>query len=470
MTFFFQKHIGALLAVALLAQACTPSIEAPNPGAGPVDFSNYIAVGNSLTAGFSNGTSTGGGLYRSGQLESYPLILANAMNATGSRSGEFLQPLFPEGNGSGYSVLDAVINGVPTLRDLPPDLTQIETPSPLTFKDITNGYEIHNLGVPGIKLADINTPGYGSALGNLYFERMLPDADQFTSYLSYVAKRKPTFFTSWLGNNDILGYTTGGAASGSITSQEEFEALYRQMLDTLLRKTPQGVTPKGLIATIPNVTSAPYFTTVPVNCIVLTTQGQVDALNTGYVPYNARIDQINVSLPEGGKLAKITFKLGANAAVIAVPDPIYAPLGGLRQANTGELILLTAASVLPLGRGSAIPLDNRFVLTATELVDIDKRANEINTFIRTIAKDKGLALFDATEVLERVKAGTYFFDGTRITARFISGGAFSLDGIHATSRGYALIANEMMKAINTTYGSSLSPVNVGDYTAVTLPK
>ena len=36
----------------------------------------------------------------------------------------------------------------------------------------------------------------------------------------------------------------------------------------------------------------------------------------------------------------------------------------------------------------------------------------------------------------------------------VTGGAFSLDGVHPNSRGYALIANEMLKALDLTYGSN----------------
>ena len=76
---------------------------------------------------------------------------------------------------------------------------------------------------------------------------------------------------------------------------------------------------------------------------------------------------------------------------------------------------------------------------------------------------------DAAAVLEKVKAGQYYFDGTLISSSYVSGGAFSLDGVHPTKRGYALIANEMIKAINMKYGSSLQPVNAVDYPAVTFP-
>lgn len=464
---YILRSAYGLAVLALGVQGCKPTIEAPAPSAGTVDFSTYVAVGNSLTAGFSNGTTTNGGLYYDGQIHSYPNILATAMQATGKGPASFLQPLFPVGSaGSGYAILNGLTNGVPSIGSVGPDVTQIETTSPLTFKDIDNGYAIHNLGVPGIRVSDIKIPGYGSNAGNPYFERMLPDADQFSTYLQYVAKRRPTFFTNWLGNNDILGYASAGAASSFITPQADFESRYREMVDTLMRSTT-----KGLLATIPNVTSAAYFTTVPPACIALTRQGQVDSLRFGYRDYNAGIKLVNQSLPAGAKLDTVSWKLGANLAIITDTAAIYRNFGGIRPIRPGkDLILLPASVVLPLGQGSASGLANQFVLTEAELAFINQRTNEINTFIRNLANDKGLALFDAAAILEQVKAGTYFFDGVQITSAFISGGAFSLDGVHPTSRGYALIANEMMRAINAKYGTSLSPVNAVDYPAVTFPK
>lgn len=467
---YILRSAYGLVVLALGVQGCKPTIDAPSPSAGSVDFSNYVAVGNSLTAGFSNGTTTNGGLYYDGQIHSYPSILAAAMQATGKGPASFLQPLFPVGSaGSGYAILNGIRNGVPSIGSVGPDLTQIETTSPLTFKDIDNGFDIHNLGVPGIRIRDIKVAGYGTNAGNPYFERMLPDADQYSTYLRYVARRRPTFFTNWLGNNDILGYASNGAVTSSetyITEKAVFESLYREMVDTLMRSAS-----KGLLATIPNVTSAAYFTTVPPACIALTRQGQVDSLNFAYQNYNQGVALINSTRPAGAKLDSIKWRLGANLAIIRDTAKVYQDLYGIRPIRPGkDLILLPASYVLPLGQGSASGLADQFVLTEAELAYINQRTNEINDFIRGLATQKGLALFDAAAILEQVKAGTYFFDGVQITSSFISGGAFSLDGVHPTSRGYALIANEMMKAINAKYGTSLSPVNAVDYPAVTFPK
>jgi hypothetical protein len=463
--------------------ACKPTLDAPSPSAGSVDFSTYVAVGNSLTAGFSNGTGTGAGLYREGQDNSYTSILAKAMQATGKGPAEFLQPLYPVGSaGLGYAYLKGLTNGIPRIGAYPQDPTQVvglqETsllgPQPVQL-NITNGMDIHNLGVPGIKLSDIDNVGYGVAnpIGfNTYYERILPNDKGFMSYLSYTAKRKPTFFTAWLGSNDVLLFALNGnkvvSPGDGITPQSVFETKYALMLDTLMRTTS-----KGLVATIPQVTSAPYFTTVPQAPIVLDAT-QAGQLQAGYnAGYNLYIKGLNAGLPEGApRYDTARFVAGANVPMIFDPNPLLAAVGNQRplRPQNGELILLTASDSLGVGQGTKRPLDNKYVLDSIELKALSQATTAYNTFIRNQASSRKLALFDAEEVLKQVKAGTYNFDGLGITADFITGGVFSLDGVHPTARGYALIANEMIKAINTQYVTSLSPVNGGDYVGVTLPK
>ena len=62
------------------------------------------------------------------------------------------------------------------------------------------------------------------------------------------------------------------------------------------------------------------------------------------------------------------------------------------------------------------------------------------------------------------------WDGVNYSAKFITGGAFSLDGVHLTGRGYAIIGNEFIKAINAKYNSTLPQVNPNKYSGVTFPK
>src|ERR1700744_1320700 len=93
----FNKTYLYALAGSLLLASCRPTVQAPTATHGSADFTRFIAVGNSLTAGYADG-----GLYLSGQQNSYPSIMANQMLAVGG--GPFTQPLFPatQANGSGY--------------------------------------------------------------------------------------------------------------------------------------------------------------------------------------------------------------------------------------------------------------------------------------------------------------------------------------------------------------------------------
>ena len=90
--------------------------------------------------------------------------------------------------------------------------------------------------------------------------------------------------------------------------------------------------------------------------------------------------------------------------------------------------------------------------------------------IKNAADGKGYAFVDANaKMIELASASGIQWDGVRYTSKFVTGGTFSLDGVHLTGRGYALIANEFMKEINKKYNSNLPMVNVNSYSGVTFP-
>ena len=80
----------------LLLAACKPSIDEFVPSKGNADFSHYIAVGDSWTAGFADAS-----LYKSGQENSFPNILARQFSLVGG--GEFKQPLMVDDYGFGVA-------------------------------------------------------------------------------------------------------------------------------------------------------------------------------------------------------------------------------------------------------------------------------------------------------------------------------------------------------------------------------
>ena len=105
------KTIVNLTMLALLTAGCSvesPSVVDPAPVVQPSGagiFANYMAMGNSLTAGFMDG-----GLIDAGQASSYPNLIARQM---GYPAGSFGQPLlnFP-GVGSTDSGDPLSVSGV----------------------------------------------------------------------------------------------------------------------------------------------------------------------------------------------------------------------------------------------------------------------------------------------------------------------------------------------------------------------
>jgi hypothetical protein len=69
---------------------------------------------------------------------------------------------------------------------------------------------------------------------------------------------------------------------------------------------------------------------------------------------------------------------------------------------------------------------------------------------------------------EKVKSG-FSYQGVGYSPTFVTGGAFSLDGVHLTQRGYALAGNEIIKSINAKYNSNLSWINTNDYRGILFP-
>jgi len=82
-----------------------------------------------------------------------------------------------------------------------------------------------------------------------------------------------TFFTLWLGDNDVLSYALSGGMD-TITSPAFFQTVMGGVLQGL---TTNGA--KGVVSTIPDVTAIPFFTTIPYNGLVLTRQTLVDSIN-----------------------------------------------------------------------------------------------------------------------------------------------------------------------------------------------
>ncbi|WP_313111927.1 G-D-S-L family lipolytic protein [Aequorivita sediminis] len=502
------KYTFAALTIGLVS--CEPEFDSPVTddgfySNGSANLSKYVAVGNSLTAGYADGA-----LYITGQKNSYPNIMAQQFEFVGG--GDFTQPLMNDNLGG------LLLGGNPIAKNrLVLAVGADGNPAPVRLEgtpttDITNKLSgpFNNMGVPGAKSFHLVTPGYGNVAGvpvgaaNPYFARFA--SSENVKVIEDAAAQSPTFFSLWIGNNDILSYATSGGSgvdqtgnidpstygSNDITDPNVFASVYNAQVEAL---TAGGA--KGVLVNIPEVTSIPYFTTVPTNAIPLEA-ATAAAVNANFAGYNTQIlpglAGMGIISAEEAAMRMINFSAGQNFPITTdkdltditailqgppfnLPAPTAALLGQLRQVNSDDLIVLTASSELgstpdpnnPQGVvGVSIPLADQFVLAKSEQDRITAATNSYNATIQGLASAKGLAFVDAKTALARLSDGGIPYDGGVLTSQFVTGGAFSLDGVHPTARGYAYTANMMIQAINDTYDATIPTVQIGYYPTITL--
>ena len=407
---------------------CEPEIDQPDPQTGEADFTTFVAIGNSLTAGFKDGE-----LFRNGQEHSLANLMAGQLMHVGLSS--FSQPLMKDELGFGNRLVLAEAGG--SLMPVPAP----GNPDPDNSENIfdTEG-PFHNLGVPGAKVQHLLFQGYGTL--NPYFERFAANPAT-SSVLSDAMALQPTFFSLWAGNNDILGFATSGGKGEGITPVGEFASFY-QMLTSQL--TQAGA--KGVVANIPDITSIPFFTTVPFNALPLTEQAVVDQLNSAY-----------------HEAPHISFSLGMNALV--AEDNTHP--AGVRQLEEGELVLLTAlAGITQQGWGSQVPLPETHYLAGNQVTEVREATTAYNQVIRETASEKGLAHVDMHQRLQEAGQGIYI-DGIAFDASFITGGIFSLDGVHLSKRGSAIVASDFIEAINQQFNATIPKVAVSQVEGIAFP-
>jgi hypothetical protein len=435
--------------------ACERKIDTFTVSSGSANFKKYIAVGNSLFAGYADAA-----LYHNGQKNSIPNLIAGQLQLAGS--GAFVQPMVTSEFGVDFtgSTFKFVLgpstdcNGVTSLGPIPA-IGSRDALAPV-------GYDVNNFAVPGAKSFHILAPHYGDpallalGLANPYFFRFAKTAA--SSVLADAMAANATFFTLWLGDNDVLGYATSGGMnpSDTITSPAFFQAVMGGVLTGL---TANGA--KGVISTIPDVTAIPFFTTIPYNGLVLT-QSQADSVNMAMGLYQ---------LP-------FHYTAGPNPFLVAdstSPHPYFK----VRQMQPGEMVLMTVPQDSLKCKGMGIidrvkkvpyPIPKQFILNLDDIAKLQSATAAYNQIIPALAAHFNIGVVDMNAKLKEMQNFPGIaWDGMTLNTTFVTGGAFSLDGIHLNPRGCALAANYFIDAINKQYNSTIPYVDVTKYPGVIFP-
>lgn len=333
------------------------------------------------------------------------------MKAVGG--GNFPQALFSGGqeNGTGYLKFLGYNGFLPNIVQ-ETSKTAIVSLQPQKLSKYVG--ENQNLGMPFMKMAEIDDANIRNF--NVFFNRILADNALSISYLQLVEQANPTFFTCWLGNNDVLTYASSGGTR-PITDKSLFSANLKKLINIL---TKNGA--KGAVGNIGDVTSAPAIT-------LISTFRPLISSSKFYIQTKA----------------------------------------GVREGTPKDYLLLPGnldvANIATKGTKISEPWLDAEVLDAEEVIIAQNATKEFNAMIEAEATAKNLAIMDSFSFLNKLKTGISE-NGETVDASYISGGIFSLDGAHLTAKGYAFTANEFIKAINSKYKSSIPLLDTKLYKGV----
>ncbi len=501
-----------------------PSIicpEAPAPacpdGASPgdADFSKFVAIGTSFTAGFQAGA-----LFNEGQSNSLPKMLADRFACVGG--GAFNQPninsvngynIFVSPNPAGQTVL-----GRFKLQGTPPQPAPVVSTDALPDPQANPGFmytgsagavpvtQLNNFAVPAMfmgqaflsETGDWTLGAQAHPLFNPFYGRFAstPGTSKLIEDAASSVANGGTFVLMWLGMDDALLHAAygGDETRAPLTDLNAFKAQFSGAVDAIFLAANDDA--RGVLANFPNPFAMPHFTAVPWNAIPLDA-GTAATLTANLANnYNDFLDIMaanQIITAEEAALRKLSYSAGQNAILLndegledlspymTGPAEALLPYALARQTKSTDIIPLSTATVLGsvLGPnqivGITVPVGDQYVLTPEESGAIMTSLDEFNTYIETVANDAKysgrLAFANVSTALNALtSAQGGIVDGLMITPNINPPtGIYSEDGLHPNSRGYAFLANVFIDAINAKFGSTVPKANLQNYAATGLP-
>lgn len=413
-------------------------------------FHKFVAVGDSLAEGHSAGCT----------VERFQAHGASAVIAKQLGITDFQQPLIAEAPPSnpltGYPCLGPVIsNGSISVGIVSQEGAQENGTLARPFDNL--GFN----GSPRVKdFVDLKVAVPGRSDVDNYAARVLRNVagSPFagTSAVEQAVSLHPDLLLYWVGNNDtLLAVSTGVALDGvTLTPVADFEAKYVEGL-TILKSSGATI----VTFTIPDVTTIPIYTTLPRFVLnpatrqpVLVDGQPVPLLGSRALPPECPVAPC--PLPEG-TLVQTLFAPLLEAQGIGIP----AFLGGRAVQGSGDLSTALPDGFFTLPAGPLVP---GVLLYPDEVRAISTRTDELNDRIRAISQLNGTVLYDVHDRFAQVSVEGYEIGGIRLTSAFLQGGLFSADGAHPTRIGYAILADEIIQAINAAKGSEIPRPNIAD--------
>jgi lysophospholipase L1-like esterase len=398
-----------------------------------VDFSTYVALGDSLTAGVvSNGS------VQTYQQNSYPALIARQAGVSA-----FQQPLVSAPGLPPLLYLKAL---AVTPLGVSPDIeVSPGIGSPL---NATLPTPYNNLGVDGFDTNDVLTrtgniqnfaahladyaagkSGKAPAFADLVLRfPVFPGTETPATALAQAIALQPTFLTVWIGSNDVLGAAlTGVALDGvTMTTKLDFQIRYTALIGALRQARPNA---SIVVGNLVDVEAIPFVTTIKPYIVNPSTGAHIPLIG------------------EAGPLTEQDRLTLLASSLLAQGIGIPAAAGGTGQP-------------LPEGSVDASGLHAGVILRAGEVAALKTRIGELNDVISAVASQFGAKVVDFHSFFNDLVTNGMVFGGVKLTPAFLTGGIFSYDGVHPQAIGYAAVAREWIKTINAGFGTKLPDIDM----------
>jgi lysophospholipase L1-like esterase len=399
----FVRGAAALVLLGTIAACSDENAKVVGPTPANNIFASYVAIGNSITAGFQSA-----GIMDSTQKRAYPVLLAGQMR-TRFAYQSLKNPGCPPPVNNFQTQSRVTITGQPPSTSNTCALDSLST-------DILN-----SVAVPGATSLDPTSAT--TSASNLLTTLILGGQTQVDKAL----KAKPTFATIWIGNNDVLAAALSGVlvptpnVSPGVTPTTNFVANYAKMVNQLIAGAP---TVKGAMVGVVQVTGAP---------VLFSAQLLLNAQFLGGLSVAA------------GK----TITVDPTTCTPTTTSLISFLIISAIRANQHPPVIACEKTATP-------PLGDIFVLDAGEIASLTATITAYNTYIHAKADSVGFAYVDPNPLLAQLRASGAILSVPNLastTAPF--GTAVSIDGVHPSNSTHVLIANSLIDAINAKFSTSL---------------
>jgi lysophospholipase L1-like esterase len=406
------RYLAGFLGLALpLAAGCRSdeALNAPDLSNNGGLLQRYVAMGNSITAGFQSG-----GINDSTQLQSYAVVFATQAKAP------FFEPLLNK-------------PGCPPPFDInstnPPHRLGGGSSTDCSLRNATPLPYVSDVAVPGVTSFGIesNTSPFGGT--NALTQFILGGRTQVKAMMD----AHPTFVSVWIGNNDVLGSLTNSSNPGDpalVTPNAVFADNYAPILDSI-----QKVGAKAVLIGVSDVSLIPYSSSGATYWCI---KNQPACGFTTPAPFPTTFQ---VALNCAPKAAVPT----SNGDSVLVPWVVGVPK--LAAAQAGATTTLDCS------------VDNEVVLPS-EYKILRDAVQGYNAYIAGAARQRAWAYVDISAL------AAYKADPTKIASfptlptgpsqpNVLFGSYYTLDGVHPSAAFHRIFADSIISAVNRTYGTTI---------------